>query len=74
MWAVLVGAGAITIGFSFLFGTKNTVAQALMTGGLAMTIALVLLSIVSMEHPFAGLARVEPEAFKQHLCHDAVAW
>ena len=65
MWAVLVGAGAITIGFSFLFGTKNTVAQALMTGGLAMTIALVLLSIVSMEHPFAGLARVEPEAFKQ---------
>ena len=65
MWVVLVGAGAITISFSFLFGTKNTVAQALMTGGLAMTIALVLLSIVSMEHPFAGLARVEPEAFKQ---------
>ena len=65
MWAVLVGAGAITIGFSFLFGTKNTVAQALMTGGLAMTIALVLLSIVALEHPFAGLARVEPEAFKQ---------
>ena len=57
MWAVLLGAGAITIGFTFLFGTKNTVAQALMTGGLAMTIALVLLSIVSMEHPFAGLAR-----------------
>ena len=65
MWAVLVGAGAITIGFSFLFGTKNTVAQALMTGGLALTIALVLLSIVAMAHPFAGLARVEPEAFKQ---------
>ena len=63
---MLVGAGAITIGFSFLFGTKNTVAQALMTGGLAMTIALVLLSIiVAMEHPFAGFARVEPEAFKQ---------
>ena len=30
-----------------------------------MIIALVLLSIVAMEHPFAGFARVEPEAFKQ---------
>jgi hypothetical protein len=61
----VVGAGVITIGFSFLFGTKNTVAQAVMTAGLAMTIALVLLSIVAMEQPFAGLARIEPEAFNQ---------
>ncbi len=65
MWIVLLGAGAITIGFTFLFGTKNAVAQAVMTGGLAMIIALVLLSIVALEHPFAGLARIEPEAFNQ---------
>jgi hypothetical protein len=31
MWGVLIGAGAITIGFSLFFGTKNTVAQVLMT-------------------------------------------
>jgi Protein of unknown function (DUF4239) len=65
MWGVLVGAGVITIAFSFLFGTKNAVAQALMTGGLAMTIALVLLSIMAMEHPFAGISHLEPEAFHQ---------
>jgi hypothetical protein len=65
MWGVLVGAGVITIAFSFLFGTRNALAQVLMTGGLAMTIALVLLSIVVMEHPFAGLTRVKPEAFNQ---------
>ncbi len=65
MWGVLLGAGAITIGFSFLFGTKNTIAQAVMTAGLAMTIALVLLSILALEQPFGGITRIEPEAFNQ---------
>jgi hypothetical protein len=65
MWVVLLGAGAITIGFSFLFGTKNTIAQAVMTAGLAMTIALVLLSIFALEKPFGGITRIEPEAFNQ---------
>ena len=65
MWGVLLGAGAITIGFSFLFGTKNTVAQAVMTAGLAMTIALVLLSILALEKPFGGITRIEPDAFNQ---------
>jgi hypothetical protein len=65
MWAVLVGAGAVTIGFSFLFGTGNARAQALMTGALALTIGVVLLSILALEHPFAGITRVDPEAFEQ---------
>jgi hypothetical protein len=65
MWGVLLGAGAITIGFSYLFGTRNTVAQVLMTAGLAMTIALMLLSILALEQPFAGINRIEPDAFNQ---------
>jgi hypothetical protein len=54
MWWVLIGSGAITIGFSYLFGTKNTVAQVLMTAGLALTIALVLLSILALQEPLPG--------------------
>jgi hypothetical protein len=65
MWVVLLGAGAITIGFSFLFGTTSTTAQVMMTSALSMTIALVLFSILAMEHPFAGITRVEPDAFNQ---------
>jgi Na+/proline symporter len=64
MWVVLLGANVVTIGFSFFFGTRNT-AQVLMAAGLAMTIALVLLAILAMQHPFAGITRVEPEAFNQ---------
>lgn len=65
MWIVLLGAGAIVIGFAFLFGTANQWAHSLMIAGLALTIGVVLLSIVALEHPYAGIARLEPEAFQQ---------
>lgn len=65
MWAVLLGAGAITIAFSFLFGTRNPRAQGVMTGALALTIGIVLLSILALQHPFAGITRVDPDAFEQ---------
>jgi hypothetical protein len=39
--------------------------QTLMTAGLAMTIALVLLSILALEQPFASITSVEPDAFDQ---------
>jgi len=67
MWAVLLGAGAVTIGFSFLFGTRNTRAQAVMSASLALTIGIVLVSILALEHPFAGMTRVNPEPFHQAL-------
>jgi hypothetical protein len=34
IWVVLLGAGAITIGFTFLFGTRNAAAQVVMSSGL----------------------------------------
>jgi hypothetical protein len=36
-----------------------------MTASLAMTISLVLLSILALEQPFGGITRVEPHAFDQ---------
>jgi len=66
IWVVLLGARVITIGFSFLFGTRNTAAQLVISIGLALTIALVMLSIMALEQPFAGITRVQPQAF-EHL-------
>jgi len=65
MWGVLLGGGAITIGFSFLFGMRNVRAQVFMTASLALTIGVALLSILALEKPFAGITRVDPEAFHQ---------
>ena len=71
-WGVLIGAGLITIGFSFLFGTRNALAQVVMTAGLAMTIALVMLSIVALEQPFSGITRIGPQAFNHVM--DTFDW
>jgi hypothetical protein len=67
MWIVLLGAGAVTVSFTLLFGTMNPTAHILMIAALATTIALVLFSIFAMHEPFAGVTRVEPEAFHQVL-------
>jgi hypothetical protein len=67
IWAVLIGAGAVTIGFSLLFGTQNGRAHGLMTAGVAITIGAVLFSILALQHPFGGINRVAPEAFHQFM-------
>jgi Protein of unknown function (DUF4239) len=62
LWAVLFAGAAVTIGFTFFFGTENLRAQALMTGALSVMIFAGLLTIVAIDHPFAGTVKVGPDA------------
>jgi hypothetical protein len=62
IWTVLFTGAFITIGFTFFFGTANLHAQSLMSGALAILIFLGLLTIVAIDHPFAGGVKVGPEA------------
>jgi hypothetical protein len=64
MWLVLILGGVLTIGFSFLFGTKNLWSQIVMVSVLTAMIALTLILIWALESPFSGIIRVEPDAFK----------
>ena len=72
VWIVLFGGACITIGFTFLFGTKNVYAQALMTGALSLLIFSALLVIVAIDHPFTGSVSVTPEPL-QSVLSDLVA-
>ena len=67
MWSVMIAGAVITISFSFLFGTENFWAQALMVAALAGVITLVLLLIVALDHPYSGIIIVTPEAFVAQL-------
>jgi hypothetical protein len=67
VWIVLFGGAVITIGFTFLFGTKNVYAQGIMTGALSLLIFSALLVIVAIDHPFVGSVRVTPEALETVL-------
>jgi hypothetical protein len=62
--AALVVGGIIVVGFTYLFGLENTRSHRLMIASLAAIIALVMFTIYSLDHPFAGIARVQPHAFE----------
>jgi len=64
LWAVLVFGAVVAVGFTYLFGLRNTWAHRLMVMSLTAVIALVLSTIGVMEHPFSGGARLESDAFE----------
>ncbi|HEX7048674.1 MAG TPA: DUF4239 domain-containing protein [Longimicrobiales bacterium] len=65
LWATLLIGGALTIGFSYLFGTRNVWSQVVMTVALSGLIALILFLVSALAKPFGGAARIEPDAFHQ---------
>jgi hypothetical protein len=69
LWALLVGGGVITIGFSYLFGTRNLWAQVLMTAAAAGTLAFFLFLILAIDLPFTGGLKLTPDAFQFVLEH-----
>jgi hypothetical protein len=62
IWLGLFGGAAITIGFTFFFGTENLRAQTTMTGALSILIFSALLIIIAIDYPFAGNVKVQPDA------------
>ena len=64
LWAVLVFGVVVAVGFTYLFGLRNSWAHRLMVMSLTAVIVLVLFTIGVMEHPFPGGARIEPSAFE----------
>ena len=62
IWTVLFTGAFVTIGFTLFFGTANLRAQVAMSGALSILIFLGLLTIIAIDHPFAGSVKVGPEA------------
>ena len=62
IWVVLFTGAFVTLGFTFFFGTASLRAQCMMSGALSILIFLGLLTIVAIDHPFAGAVKVGPEA------------
>lgn len=64
MWAVLVCSAIITIAFSYFLGVERARPHALMTAALTVMISFTFYLILDFAHPFVGLVRVEPDAFR----------
>jgi uncharacterized membrane protein YgaE (UPF0421/DUF939 family) len=67
LWAMLLGGGVVTVGFTYLFGLKNNWAHALMVAALTLMVCSIIFTIGALEYPFAGEARITPYAFEAAL-------
>ena len=67
LWFVLCSGAVLTVGFTLFFGTQNVRIQALMTGILSFLIFSGLLVISTIDYPFAGSVRVQPEGLLEVL-------
>ncbi|GAA1977753.1 DUF4239 domain-containing protein [Kitasatospora viridis] len=67
LWVSLVGGGALTIGFTFLFGLSNTWAHLAMVLILTSLVVVPLVAIKEMDYPFKGVNAVQPIAYQVFL-------
>ena len=63
IWWIIFLSGALTSGFTYLFGFENFRMHLAMTGAVAASLALVVVLIVALDWPFRGDLSVGPEAF-----------
>ena len=59
LWGVLFTGAALTVAFTFFFGTQNLAAQVMMTGILSVIVFVGLFVIVSIDHPFTGPVHID---------------
>jgi len=69
LWAAIILGGILTVGFALLFGVANERLHYLMVGGFAAVLALQILVILVLSHPFSGDVRVTPAPF-EHVVSD----
>lgn len=63
IWWIIAISGALTTGFTYLFGFDNFRMHLAMTGSVAMSLALVVVLIVALDWPFRGEVSVSAEAY-----------
>jgi hypothetical protein len=67
VWFVLFLGAALTISFTFFFGTRNLMAQSLMTGVLAATIFSAVVVVIALDRPYTGAVVVSKEPIRAVL-------
>jgi protein-S-isoprenylcysteine O-methyltransferase Ste14 len=63
VWQILILAGAVAVGYSFLFGAHTFRIHLAITGLISATKALVFVLIITLDYPFRGDVSVGDEAF-----------
>ena len=63
VWQILLLAGAVAVGYTYLFGARSFRIHMAITGLIAAMIALVFVLIIALDYPFRGEVSVGDDAF-----------
>jgi hypothetical protein len=63
VWEILLLAGAVAVGYTYLFGAHSFRIHMAITGLISATIALVFVLIIALDYPFRGEVSVGDDAF-----------
>jgi hypothetical protein len=63
VWQILLLAGAVAVGYTYLFGAHSFGIHLAITGLISATISLVFVLIIALDYPFRGEVSVGDEAF-----------
>jgi hypothetical protein len=64
IWWIIFISGALTTGFTYLFGFRNFLMHLAMTSAVAASLALVVVLIVALDWPFRGEVSVSADAYR----------
>ena len=67
LWVLLLGLGAVLVGFLLCFGIEYVGSQVVFTAAFAAAIALVLALVQCLDFPFQGALRLPPDDFRATL-------
>jgi len=72
VWWIILWGGAITVGFTYLFGFHDFRMHVVMTMAVAASLALVVVLIMALDWPFRGEVSISPDAYikTQRSWHD----
>ncbi len=65
VWWIIFFGGAITTGYTYLFGFNSLTMHMVMTASVAASLALVVVLIMALDWPFRGAVSISPSAFIQ---------
>jgi hypothetical protein len=65
VWWIILFGGAITTGYTYLFGFHSFGMHLVMTASVAASLALVVVLIMALDWPFRGEVSISPDAFIQ---------
>jgi hypothetical protein len=67
VWIVIYLGCAITIGFSYFFGSNVFRAQEIMCASFSILLGMTILAIIELAHPYQGVVTISNEPFRYAL-------